>query len=93
MVRRLLIVMAVMIPVGLMVRAVGPAPLAALLPVLPMGFLGYLRYREMRESQRRNSCPACELRLAYRRLGPAHGMLECPALCGYRRLVGDPTRG
>ena len=84
--------MAVMIPVTLMMRAVGPAPLAAVLPVLPLGIIGFLRYRDMKENQRRNSCPACELRLAYRRLGPHHGMLECPSLCGYRRLVGDPTR-
>jgi len=84
--------MAVMIPVTLMLRAVGPAPLAALLPALPLGIIGFLRYRDMKETQRQNSCPACELRLAFRRLGPHHGMLECPALCGFRRLVGDPTR-
>ena len=91
MVRRMLLVMAIMIPVSFMVSAVGPAPLAAVLPALPLGVIGYLRYQDMRASQRRNSCPSCELRLAYRRLGANHGMLECPALCGYRRLVGDPT--
>ena len=91
MVRRALIVTAIMVPLGVMLRAVGPAPLLALLPVVPMAVLGYLRYLDMRATQRRNSCPTCELRLAYRRLGPDHGMLECPALCGYRRLVGDPT--
>ena len=89
--RRSLIVMAIVVPLGVMVRAVGPAPLLALLPVVPMAVLGYLRYQEMRASQRRNACPTCELPLAYRRLGPDHGMLECPALCGYRRLVGGPT--
>ena len=91
MVRRTLVVMAVVIPLGVLLRAVGPAPLMALLPVVPMAILGYLRYQDLLESRRRSSCPSCELRLAYRRLGPAHGMLECPALCGYRRLVGDPT--
>ncbi len=92
MVRRMLVVMAVMIPVTAMMRAVGPAPLAAILPALPLAVIGYLRYQDMKAERKRNSCPSCELRLAYRRLGPNHGMLECPALCGYRRLVGDPTR-
>ena len=91
MMRRALIVIAVMVPLGVMLRAVGPAPLFVLLPVAPMAVLGYLRYQDMRASQRRKTCPTCELRLAYRRLGANHGMLECPALCGYRRLVGDPT--
>ncbi len=89
--RRTLIVMAVMIPLSVMLRAVGPAPLFALLPAVPIAIMGYLRYQEQRRQQRQNSCPRCELRLAYRRLGPNHGMLECPSLCGYRRLVGDPT--
>lgn len=64
--RRALIVMGMMVPLGLMLRAVGPAPLFALLPHL-------------------------RVRLAYRRLGANHGMLERPAMRGYRRLVGDPT--
>lgn len=89
--RRALIVLAVMIPVILMVRAVGPAPLIALLPAVPMAVMGYLRYQDQRRQQRERSCPRCELPLAYRRLGSSHGMLECPALCGYRRLVGGPT--
>ncbi|MDP8938017.1 MAG: hypothetical protein M3O23_09875 [Actinomycetota bacterium] len=89
--RRALIVMGVMVPLGVMLRAVGPAPLFALLPAVPMAIMGYLRYQDMRRQQRENSCPTCELRLAYRRLGASHGMLECPAMCGYRRLVGDPT--
>ena len=38
-------------------------------------------------------CPRCGLPLAYRKLGPNHGMLECPALCGYRRFVGNPSAG
>ena len=91
MVRRALIVAAIVVPLGVMVRVVGPAPLLALLPLVPMAVLGYLRYQDMRASQRRNSSPTCDLRLAYRRLGPNPGMLECPALCGYRRLAGDPT--
>ena len=44
------------------------------------------------QSQRRRSsfCPNCELPLSYRPLGPRSGMWECPALCGFRKLVGDP---
>jgi hypothetical protein len=92
-VRRTVVVVAVMVPLAVMMRAVGPAPLFVLLPAVPMAALGYLRYQDMRRQQRERSCPRCELRLAYRRLGPSHGMLECPALCGYRRLVGDPAGG
>ena len=70
--------------------AVGVASAGLIFPLfmaVPWLILGWYNTQE----RRRPRCPTCELPLSYRRLGPSHGMLECPALCGYRKLVGDPT--
>ena len=84
-------VIAVIILVALL-RATGGVLLLPILPLVPLVAIGYVRYQQQRETQRQMSCPKCGLRLSYRRLGPSHGMLECPLLCGYKRLVGDPRR-
>ncbi len=79
--------------VSSLVRSFGPGVLIPILPLIPLTAIGFVRYSEMRERQQQSTCPKCGLRLSYRPLGPSHGMLECPLLCGYRRLVGDPRRG
>ncbi len=77
---------------GLLARtalaAVGVTTAALVLPLFTaLLWLAFAWYEA--QERRRPQCPNCELPLAYRRLGPSHGMLECPALCGYRTLVGD----
>jgi hypothetical protein len=84
------VVVVVTLLISMMLRAAGPAVLFPFLPVLPLALIGVTRYRAHREEERLMRCPKCDLRLAYRRLGPSHGMLECPALCGFRRFVGRP---
>jgi hypothetical protein len=60
-------------------------PLLPLIPVIAAGLAQY----EARQAMR---CPRCDLPLARRRLGPSTVMLECPVMCGYRRVVGPPVR-
>ena len=70
-------------------RSAGVAGIGLLMPLflaVPWLILGWYNSRVGRRPQ----CPDCELPLSYRPLGPSHGMLECPALCGYRKVVGDP---
>jgi hypothetical protein len=70
-------------------RSVGGAAVGLALPfvmAIPWLLFGWFNAQQ----RRRPRCPNCDLPLSYRRLGPSHGMLECPALCGYRRLVGSP---
>jgi hypothetical protein len=90
---KLVVVLVVTLFLGMMLRTAGPAMLFPFLPVLPLAVIGMTRYRAQREQERMMRCPKCDLRLAYRRLGPSYGMLECPALCGYRRFVGRPGSG
>lgn len=72
-----------------LVVALRGAGLGLIFPlIMPLPWLA-LAYFSMKERQPPR-CPTCELRLSFRRLGPHHGMLECPSMCGYRRLVGDP---
>lgn len=85
-----MVVLLVTLVLSVVLRAGGAAILLPLLPVLPLGVIGWTRYRQQREQDRLMRCPKCGLRLSYRRLGPSHGMLECPAMCGYRRFVGRP---
>ena len=79
---------------GILVRtalaAVGVATAGLVLPLfmaVPWLILAWYNAQE----RLRPLCPNCELPLSYRPLGPSHGMLECPALCGYRKLVGKPS--
>jgi len=70
-------------------RSAGVGAVGLVFPLVmavPWLILGWYRAQE----QRRPECPNCGLPLSYRQLGPSHGMLECPALCGYSKLVGDP---
>ena len=70
-------------------RPAGAAGFGLVMPLLfavPMLIMSWDRRRE----GARPRCPNCDLPLSYRALGPSHGMLECPALCGYVRFVGDP---
>ncbi|MDQ6724965.1 MAG: hypothetical protein M3066_02145 [Actinomycetota bacterium] len=83
---RILAVLAVTMVLGTVLRAVGVGLILPL--VLPVPSLA-MAYFSMKARQP-PTCPTCGLRLSYRKLGPNHGMLECPAMCGYRRLVGDP---
>jgi predicted RNA-binding Zn-ribbon protein involved in translation (DUF1610 family) len=76
-----------------LLRSFGPGVLLPLLPLIPLTAIGLMRYSQMRERRQQMSCPNCGLRLSYRPLSRSHGMLECPLLCGYRRLVGDPRGG
>ena len=78
---------------GILVRtalaAVGVATAGLVFPLfmaVPRLILGWYKAQERRRPQ----CLNCELPLSDRRLGPSHGMLECPALCVYRKLVGNP---
>lgn len=85
---RFLLVLVATLVLSVALRAVGVGLFLPL--ILPIPSLA-LAYFSMKENQP-PKCPSCELRLSYRKLGPNHGMLECPALCGYRRMVGDPRR-
>jgi len=67
-------------------RAAGAGLILPLLLPIPTLAMLYFRMKERQPPL----CPTCELPLSYRKLGPSHGMLECPSMCGYRRLVGDP---
>lgn len=67
-------------------RAVGVGLILPLVLPLPSLSLAYFSMK----ARQRPVCPNCELALSYRRLGPNHGMLECPAMCGYGHMVGDP---
>ncbi len=69
-------------------RAAGAGLILPLLLPIPSLALAYFAMKERQPPK----CPNCDLRLSYRKLGPSHGMLECPAMCGHRRLVGDPRR-
>ncbi len=83
-----MLVFGALVRVGL--RSTGAASVGLVLPLImavPWLVFGWLNAQQ----RRRPRCPNCDLPLSYRRLGPSHGMLECPALCGYRKLVGDPT--
>lgn len=83
---RILGVIAVTMVLGTALRAVGVGLVLPLLLPIPSLAMAYFSMKERQPPK----CPSCELRLSYRRLGPSHGMLECPAMCGYRRLVGNP---
>ena len=91
---KLVVVLLVTLVVSAMLRMAGPAVLFPFLPLVPLAAIGVTRYRSQREEERQMRCPRCDLRLAFRQLGPSHGMLECPALCGYRRFVSrqGPSR-
>ncbi len=91
---RYLAMFAGMLVFGILVRialgSVGAASAGFVLPVImavPWLVFGWYNAQQ----RRRPRCPNCDLPLSYRQLGPSHGMLECPALCGYRKLVGSPT--
>ena len=90
--RYLLITLAIVLVGSLLripLRSAGMAGFGLVLPLLltvPWLIMGWYRAQE----NRRPRCPNCDLPLSYRPLGPTHGMLECPALCGYRKLVGRP---
>ncbi len=86
-------VFVVTVAVAALLRSLGLALLLPMLPLVPLIVIFIVRFNAMREQQRRMRCPRCELRLSYRALGPSHGMLECPALCGYRKYVGNPRAG
>lgn len=88
-----MLVLVAMAVLGFLVRgsltALGVAGAALIMPlfmVVPWLILGWYQQKERQPPM----CPNCELPLSFRRLGPSHGMLECPSLCGYRRLVGQP---
>lgn len=83
---RIVLVMAGTLVLGAALRAAGAGLILPLLLPLPTLALGWYSM----QSAKAQRCPTCDLPLSYRRLGPSHGLLECPALCGYRRLVGDP---
>ena len=87
-----LVLLAVVVLTAFLRGAI-PLLVLPLLPLLPLTAIGVVRYQEMRERQRQMQCPKCDLRLSYRPLSRSHGMLECPLMCGYRRLVGDPRAG
>ena len=90
MVVKLVVVLAVTLLAGLMLRAAGPAVFLPFLPVVPLAIIGVTQVRSRREQERLMRCPNCGLRLAYRQLRPSYAMLECPSLCGYRRFVRPP---
>ena len=90
---RYLLVMLGTLLLGVLLRAVlAPAGVPAtalvfpLIMAVPWLILAWYRNQE----GRRPVCPTCDLPLSYRRLGPSHGMWECPALCGHRKLDGKP---
>ena len=83
--RFLLIALATLV-LATALRAAGVGLILPLLLPIPSLALAYFSMKERQPPK----CPNCGLRLSYRKLGPNHGMLECPVLCGYRRLVGDP---
>lgn len=83
---RVVLVMGGTMVLATALRAAGIGLILPLLLPIPWLALGYFSMKERQPPE----CPTCELRLSYRRLGPSHGMLECPSLCGYRKLVGDP---
>lgn len=85
---RIALVMGVTMVVATVLRAVGVGLILPLVMPIPWLVMGYLSMKERQPPK----CPNCDLRLSYRRLGPNHGMLECPSMCGYRKLVGDPRR-
>jgi len=85
---RILLVLGVTMVLGTALRAVGVGLILPLLLPIPSLAMAYFSMKERQPPK----CPNCGLRLSYRKLGPSHGMLECPAMCGYRRLVGDPRR-
>ena len=93
MVLKLVVTLVAMLFVTTLLRVAGPPAMLPLIPVVPLALIGGSRYYRQREQQRQMRCPRCDLPLAYRKLGPNHGMLECPALCGYRRFVGNPSAG
>jgi hypothetical protein len=90
--RVLLVVVAALLLTTLLrvpLRSAGIGAIGVIMPffmVVPWLILGWYRAQESKRPQ----CPTCELPLSYRKLGPSHGMLECPSLCGYRKLVGSP---
>ena len=90
MVLKLVVVLVVTLLISVGLRAAGPAVFFPFVPLVPLAILGVTRVRAQREQERLMRCPTCGLRLAFRQLGPSHGMLECPALCGYRRFVQRP---
>ena len=83
---RFVLVMVVTMLLATGLRAAGVGLILPLLMPIPWLVMGYFSFKERQPPK----CPTCDLRLSYRRLGPNHGMLECPSLCGYRKLVGDP---
>jgi hypothetical protein len=88
-IKRMAIVIGASAVLGFMLRAAGVTLLLPLLMPVPALAMGYYSMKANQPPR----CPNCDLRLSYRRLGSGHGMLECPALCGYRKLVeGGPRR-
>lgn len=92
---RLLIAVVGMTVLGFLLRGsltalgvVGAGLIMPLFLVVPWLILGWYQQKERQPP----ACPNCELPLSFRRLGPSHGMLECPSMCGYRKLVGEPGR-
>lgn len=86
---RILLVMVATMLLAIALRAAGVGLVLPLLLPIPSLAMAYFSMKANQPPK----CPTCDLRLSYRRLGPNHGMLECPSLCGYRRLVGDPRAG
>jgi hypothetical protein len=81
-------VFGILVRVGLASVGIVAAGLVfPLVMALPWLIITWYQFQE----RQRSMCPKCELPLSYRQLGPSHGMLECPTLCGYRKLVGDLT--
>jgi hypothetical protein len=85
---RILLVVGTTLVLGTALRAVGVGLILPLLLPIPSLAMAYFSMKENQPPR----CPTCDLRLSYRKLGPNHGLLECPAMCGYRRMVGDPRR-
>ena len=88
----MLIMLAMSLLIALLripLRSAGVAGVGLIMPMflfVPMLIMAW----NQRNARQRPRCPNCDLPLSYRPLGPNHGMLECPALCGYTRFVGDP---
>ena len=83
---KILLVGVVTLVLATALRAAGVGLILPLLLPIPSLALGYFLMKERQPPK----FPTCELPLSYRKLGPNHGMLECPAMCGHRRMVGDP---
>jgi hypothetical protein len=81
--KRIVVYMAGAAVLSFLLRAVGVGVLLPLLMPIPILAMTYYSMKGNQPA----TCPTCGLRLSYRPLGQGRGMLECPALCGYRKMV------